>query len=92
MQLTTSLPQGFSTFIANLGIRDQSEDFLFVKSDVASVADGVFTQSIFAGSSVTISRQNLKDSKAQGIIVISKNANVANGSVGIADALFSRTD
>lgn len=86
MQLTTSLPQGFSTFIANLGIRDQSEDFLFVKSDVASVADGVFTQSIFAGSSVTISRQNLKDSKAQGIIVISKNANVANGSVGIADA------
>ena len=40
MQLTTSLPQGFSTFIANLGIRDQSEDFLFVKSDVASVADG----------------------------------------------------
>ncbi len=86
MQLTTSLPQGFSTFIANLGIRDQSEDFLFVKSDVASVADGVFTQSIFAGPSVTISRQNLKDSKAQGIIVISKNANVANGSVGIADA------
>ncbi len=86
MQLTTSLPQGFSTFIANLGIRDQSEDFLFIKSDVASVADGVFTQSIFSGPSVTISRQNLKDSKAQGIIVISKNANVANGSVGIADA------
>lgn len=86
MQLTTSLPQGFSTFITNLGIRDKSEDFLFVKSDVASVADGVFTQSIFAGPSVTISRQNLKDSKAQGIIVISKNANVANGSVGIADA------
>lgn len=87
MPLTTSsMPQGFSTFTANLGIRDTSEDFLFVKSDVPSVADGVFTQSIFAGPSVTISRQNLKDSQAQGIIVISKNANVANGSVGKADA------
>ncbi|BAY43571.1 ornithine acetyl transferase [Scytonema sp. HK-05] len=87
MQITaSSMPQGFSTFTANLGIRDTSEDFLFVKSDVPSVADGVFTQSIFAGPSVTISRQNLKDSQAQGIIVISKNANVANGSVGKADA------
>lgn len=87
MQLTaSSVPQGFSTFVTNLGIRDTSEDFLFIKSDVESVADGVFTQSLFAGPSVTISREHLKDSKAQGIIVISKNANVANGVVGKTDA------
>ncbi|MUG98787.1 bifunctional glutamate N-acetyltransferase/amino-acid acetyltransferase ArgJ [Scytonema sp. UIC 10036] len=87
MQLTaSSIPQGFSTYVTNLGIRDTSEDFLFVKSDVESVADGVFTQSLFAGPSVAISRENLKDSKAQGIIVISKNANVANGVVGKTDA------
>ncbi|GAA6621232.1 bifunctional glutamate N-acetyltransferase/amino-acid acetyltransferase ArgJ [Scytonema sp. NUACC26] len=87
MQLTaSSIPQGFSTFVTNLGIRDTSEDFLFIKSDVESVADGVFTQSLFAGPSVTISREHLKDSKAQGIIVISKNANVANGVVGKTDA------
>ncbi len=87
MQLTaSSIPQGFSTFVTNLGIRDTSADFLFVKSDVESVADGVFTQSLFAGPSVTISRKNLKDSNAQGIIVISKNANVANGLVGKTDA------
>ncbi|MBD2346321.1 bifunctional glutamate N-acetyltransferase/amino-acid acetyltransferase ArgJ [Anabaena subtropica] len=87
MSLTaSSTPQGFSTFITNLGIRDTTEDFVFLQSDVPCVADGVFTQSLFAGPSVTISRQNLQDSQVQGIIVISKNANVANGAVGLADA------
>ncbi|MBN3924513.1 bifunctional glutamate N-acetyltransferase/amino-acid acetyltransferase ArgJ [Nostoc sp. NMS4] len=82
----SSTPQGFSAFITNLGIRDTTDDFVFIKSSVPCVADGVFTQSLFAGPSVTISRDNLKDSQAQGIVIISKNANVANGSVGIADA------
>ncbi|QMS91649.1 bifunctional glutamate N-acetyltransferase/amino-acid acetyltransferase ArgJ [Nostoc edaphicum CCNP1411] len=87
MPLTiSSTPQGFSAFITNLGIRDATDDFVFIKSSVPCVADGVFTQSLFAGPSVTISRDHLKDSQAQGIVVISKNANVANGSVGIADA------
>jgi glutamate N-acetyltransferase/amino-acid N-acetyltransferase len=87
MSLTaSSTPQGFSTFITNLGIRDTTEDFVFLRSQVPCVADGVFTQSLFAGPSVTISRQNLQDGQAQGIIVISKNANVANGAVGLADA------
>lgn len=87
MSLTiSSVPQGFSAFITNLGIRDTTDDFVLIKSEVPCVADGVFTQSLFAGPSVTISRDNLKDSQAQAIVVISKNANVANGSVGIADA------
>ncbi|MFN6513099.1 MAG: bifunctional glutamate N-acetyltransferase/amino-acid acetyltransferase ArgJ [Nostoc sp. CreGUA01] len=87
MSLTTSsTPQGFSAFITNLGIRDATDDFVLIKSEVPCVADGVFTQSLFAGPSVTISRDNLKDSQAQAIVVISKNANVANVSVGIADA------
>ncbi|MCW5314160.1 bifunctional glutamate N-acetyltransferase/amino-acid acetyltransferase ArgJ [Nostoc sp. KVJ3] len=87
MSLTaSSTPQGFSAFITNLGIRDTTDDFVFIKSSVPCVADGVFTQSLFAGPSVTISRDNLKDSQAQGIVVISKNANVANGDIGIADA------
>jgi glutamate N-acetyltransferase/amino-acid N-acetyltransferase len=82
----SSIPQGFSTFVTNLGIKDNTDDFVLIISDVPCVADGVFTQSIFAGPSVTISRRNLKDAQAQGIVVISKNANVANGKVGIADA------
>jgi glutamate N-acetyltransferase / amino-acid N-acetyltransferase len=87
MSLTSSAtPQGFSTFITNLGIKDSTDDFVLIKSDVPCIADGVFTQSLFAGPSVTISRSNLKDNQAQGIVVISKNANVANGAIGIADA------
>ncbi|BAY34440.1 ornithine acetyl transferase [Nostoc carneum NIES-2107] len=87
MSLTPSLtPQGFKTFITNLGIKDSTDDFVLIKSDVPCVADGVFTQSLFAGPSVTISRCNLKDFQAQGIVVISKNANVANGAIGTADA------
>ncbi|OUL35887.1 bifunctional ornithine acetyltransferase/N-acetylglutamate synthase [Nostoc sp. T09] len=87
MSLTpSSTPQGFSTFITNLGIKDTTNDFVLIKSDVPCVADGVFTQSLFAGPSVTISRQHLKDHQAQGIVVISKNANVANGAIGTADA------
>jgi len=82
----SATPQGFSTFITNLGIKDNTDDFVLIKSDVPCVADGVFTQSLFAGPSVTISRRNLKDHQAQGIVVISKNANVANGAIGIADA------
>ncbi|BAZ00644.1 bifunctional ornithine acetyltransferase/N-acetylglutamate synthase protein [Tolypothrix tenuis PCC 7101] len=87
MSLTPSLtPQGFQTFITNLGIKDSTDDFVLIKSDVPCVADGVFTQSLFAGTSVTISRRNLKDNQAQGIVVISKNANVANGAIGTTDA------
>ncbi|MBD2561537.1 MULTISPECIES: bifunctional glutamate N-acetyltransferase/amino-acid acetyltransferase ArgJ [Nostoc] len=87
MQLTTyDVPKGFSSFVTNLGIKDNTDDFVLIKSEVPCVADGVFTQSLFAGPSVTISRRNLKDAQAQGIIVISKNANVANGAIGVADA------
>lgn len=87
MSLSPSLtPQGFQTFITNLGIKDSTDDFVLIKSAVPCVADGVFTQSLFAGPSVTISRRNLKDNQAQGIVVISKNANVANGAIGTTDA------
>ncbi|MFW9262514.1 bifunctional glutamate N-acetyltransferase/amino-acid acetyltransferase ArgJ [Nostoc sp. CALU 546] len=87
MQLTNfEIPKGFSSFVSNLGIKDNTDDFVLVKSEVPCVADGVFTQSLFAGPSVTISRRNLTDAQAQGIIVISKNANVANGAIGVADA------
>jgi glutamate N-acetyltransferase/amino-acid N-acetyltransferase len=86
MQLNHYTPQGFSSFVTNLGIKDNTDDFVLIKSEVPCVADGVFTQSLFVGPSVTISRRNLKDAQAQGIIVISKNANVANGAIGFADA------
>ena len=47
---------------------------------------GVFTRSRFAGPSVTVSRENLRGGRSDAMVVISKNANVANGSDGLADA------
>ena len=46
----------------------------------------MFTRSLFVGPSVTISREHLADGRAQAIVVVSKNANVANGPAGRADA------
>ena len=46
----------------------------------------MFTRSRFAGPSVTISREHLADGRARAIVVVSKNANVANGAAGRADA------
>lgn len=81
-----SAPQGFRTFVTNLGIRDTKDDFSCIISEVPCTTAGVFTQSRFVGPSVTISRQHIENGQAQAIATISKNANVANGAVGLADA------
>jgi glutamate N-acetyltransferase / amino-acid N-acetyltransferase len=81
-----NFPRGFQTFVSNLGIKDKTLDFVCVKSDVRCVTAGVFTQSHFAGPSVILSRQNIQSNSAQAVVVISKNANVANGAVGFENA------
>lgn len=81
----TSIPKGFSTFVTNLRIKDDTDDFLCIISDVPCTTTGVFTQSRFAAPSVTVSRRNIQNGKVQAIIALSKNANVANGSAGLKD-------
>ena len=83
----TALPTGFGCHVANIGVKDDSDDFVVIVSDAAHPAAGVFTKSRFAGPSVTISRRHLADRRARGIVIVSKNANVANGEVGHRDAL-----
>lgn len=81
-----SLPQGFSGLVANIGIKDDTDDFSVVVSDRPCAVAGVFTQSRFAGPSIAVSRRHVLDGVARGFVVISKNANVANGPEGLADA------
>lgn len=50
------------------------------------VSAGVFTQSLFAGPSVTLSRPRASSGRARAVAVVAKNANVANGPQGLADA------
>jgi glutamate N-acetyltransferase/amino-acid N-acetyltransferase len=81
-----SLPQGFTSYTANLGVKDATTDFTVVAADRPGPAAGVFTRSRFAGPSVLVSREHLHDLHARAVVVISKNANVANGRQGLDDA------
>jgi glutamate N-acetyltransferase/amino-acid N-acetyltransferase len=76
------LPQGFRAHTASIGINDDTPDFA-----VPCAASAVFTRSRFAGPSVTLSRGHVADGRLQAVVVVSKNANVATGPDGDADAL-----
>ena len=81
-----ALPAGFRSFVTNVGIKDDTKDFTIVACDAPVAAAGVFTQSRFAGPSVLVSREHLADRTARAVVVISKNANVANGPIGFEHA------
>ena len=87
MAAMTQLPEGFGCHVANIGVKDDTDDFVVIAAETAQPAAGVFTRSLFSGPSVTISREHLTDGIAQAIVVVSKNANVANGPDGHADAV-----
>jgi glutamate N-acetyltransferase/amino-acid N-acetyltransferase len=72
--------------VSNVGIKDDSDDFVVVAAEATCAADGVFTKSRFAGPSVQVSREHLADGRARAIVVVSKNANVATGPVGLSDS------
>ena len=84
--MTVSLPLGFRAHVTNIGIKDASDDFTVVVADTTCSAAGMFTQSRFAGPSVVVSREHVANLQAQAVVVVSKNANVATGNEGIANA------
>ena len=83
--MTISLPSGFTSYVTNVGVKDDSKDFTVVLATEGSTSAGVFTQSRFAGPSVEVSRRH-NAGHARAVVVISKNANVANGPEGLAHA------
>jgi glutamate N-acetyltransferase/amino-acid N-acetyltransferase len=82
----TDLPIGFRSHVANVGVKDSTDDFVVVAADRAVAAAGVFTRSRFVGPSVTLSRAHLAAGTARAVVIISKNANVATGDDGARDA------
>ncbi len=81
-----AFPRGFVARTAALGLRDSGDDFALVVSTVPCTSAGVFTQSLFAGPSVLISRPRVASGRARAVAVVAKNANVANGEQGRRDA------
>lgn len=84
--MTLTLPAGFSSHVTNLGLKDDTDDLVVVAAEHTCAAAGVFTKSRFAGPSVVLSRAHLRDLLARAVVVISKNANVATGAEGKANA------
>jgi glutamate N-acetyltransferase/amino-acid N-acetyltransferase len=80
------LPSGFSSYVANIGVKDDTDDFVVIAATHPVAAAAVFTKSRFAGPSVALSRSHVADGRARAVVVISKNANVATGPQGHRDA------
>ncbi|MGW5875326.1 bifunctional glutamate N-acetyltransferase/amino-acid acetyltransferase ArgJ [Nocardiopsis terrae] len=86
MSSKTPVPAGFVGVAGNIGIKDPKDDFFAVVSQAPAVVSAVFTRSRFAGPSVRLSRAAAADGHARGVTVIARNANVATGQIGTADA------
>lgn len=88
--MTDLVPQGFVGVHDRVGLKDADDDFLLVASaGGATTSAAVFTRSRFAGASVLVSRE-ADTAGFRGIVALSKNANVATGDQGRANALEVR--
>ncbi len=83
---SVGLPTGFACRVGNIGMKDDTDDVMVLAADRVSAAAGVFTKSLFSGASVRRSQANVADGRAQAVVVVSKNSNVATGEQGERDA------
>ena len=84
---SVDLPTGFACHVGNIGMKDDTDDVMVLAADRVAAAAGVFTKSLFAGASVRLSQANVADGRAQAVVVVSKNSNVATGEQGERDAV-----
>ncbi len=84
--MSVPLPVGFAAHVGNIGIKDDTHDLAVVVSDRPCTSAAVFTRSLFSGPSVVLSRRHAEGRSLRAAVVISKNANVATGPQGEADA------
>ncbi|HEX5403837.1 MAG TPA: bifunctional glutamate N-acetyltransferase/amino-acid acetyltransferase ArgJ [Pseudonocardiaceae bacterium] len=80
-------PKGWHVHTGRAGIaHDGRDDMAVLVSDTPAVVSGMFTRSRFAGPSVVLSRAACQDFSARGVVVLSRNANVATGETGLCQA------
>ncbi|MGA1405471.1 MAG: bifunctional glutamate N-acetyltransferase/amino-acid acetyltransferase ArgJ [Ilumatobacteraceae bacterium] len=82
----TALPAGFVAHTANIGIKDASLDFVVVLGASGTTGTSMLTKSRFAGASVLLSRELGAAGHTRGVVVVSKNSNVATGEQGMRNA------
>ncbi|WP_433532962.1 bifunctional glutamate N-acetyltransferase/amino-acid acetyltransferase ArgJ [Micromonospora sp. CA-263727] len=83
--METITPRGFRALVGNAGLKEEGDDFAALVSETPAVSAAVFTRSRFAGPSVLLSR-SARGAAARGVVVLARNANVATGEEGMANA------
>ena len=81
-----ALPRGFGCHVANVGVKDDTDDFVVIAADRPVPAAGAFTRSRSPGPASSSADGTSPTAAPRPIVVVSKNANVANGPAGLADA------
>lgn len=74
--------RGFKCWGAHMGIKSKRRDIALIYSEVPATAAAVFTQNVFCAEPVKLSREHIKDGKAQAFIINSGNANACTGEEG----------
>ncbi|HLR76333.1 MAG TPA: bifunctional glutamate N-acetyltransferase/amino-acid acetyltransferase ArgJ, partial [Balneolaceae bacterium] len=74
--------RGFKCWGAHMGIKSKRRDIALIYSEKPASAAAVFTQNIFCAEPVKLSREFIKNGKAQAIICNSGNANACTGEKG----------
>lgn len=82
-------PLGFTAngVLAGIKAGRTKNDLALIYSEKPCNAAGVFTKNLVKAEAVKITRQNLKNGKAQGVIANSGNANACTGEQGAKNAL-----
>lgn len=80
--------QGFTAAGVACGIKKNgSKDLAIIKCDCVASAAGVFTRNKVKGHSLMLAQKNVRNGKAQAVIINAGNANACLGSQGEQDAL-----
>jgi glutamate N-acetyltransferase / amino-acid N-acetyltransferase len=80
-------PQGFLSLAKNVGIKDDTLDLTVIYSTVRARAAAMFTRNRFPGAPVIVGKKHIAKGFVQALVINSKNANVAMGKQGVANAI-----
>lgn len=78
--------KGITALGKGVGIKNNKPDFAVVYSDKICNAVAVYTQNSVKGAPLLVTKEHLKNKKAQAIIINSGVANVCTGKKGLKDA------
>src|SRR5918993_3719228 len=80
-------PHGYLALAKNVGIKDSTLDLTVIFSTVRARAAAMFTRNRFPGAPVIVGKKHIANGFVQALVINSKNANVAMGKQGVANAI-----